>query len=211
MTIQESKQIILVIDDEPINIEFMGELLKTNYEVLFATNGQDGLDCVTAGTAPDLILLDIIMPELDGFEVCRILKESPKSKDIPVIFLTAKTQTEDIVKAFRMGAADYVTKPFNSDELMARVRTHLELKRVRESQIDLISKLQAAKDNLEKALTRVKQLSGLLPICSNCRKIRNDQGYWELVEEYIHKHSEAEFSHSICPECLERLYPEFLK
>jgi PleD family two-component response regulator len=210
MITQESKQIILVIDDEPINIEFMGELLKTNYEVLFATNGQDGLDCVTAGTAPDLILLDIIMPELNGFEVCRILKESPKSKDIPVIFLTAKTQTEDIVKAFKMGAADYVTKPFNSDELMARVRTHLELKRVRESQLDLISKLQAAKDNLEKALTRVKQLSGLLPICSNCRKIRNDQGYWELVEEYIHKHSEAEFSHSICPECLERLYPEFL-
>lgn len=209
--VQESKQIILIIDDEPINIEFMGELLKINYEVLFATNGQDGFDCATAGTAPDLILLDIIMPELNGFEVCRMLKESPKSKDIPVIFLTARAETEDIVKAFRMGAVDYVTKPFNSDELMARVRTHLELKRVRESQIELISKLQTAKDNLEKALTRVKQLSGLLPICSNCRKIRNDQGYWELVEEYIHKHSEAEFSHSICPDCLERLYPEFLK
>lgn len=119
---------ILVVDDNPKNIQVLGEILsEAGYQVGIAQNGVQALKFV-ASSSPDLILLDIMMPEMDGLETCIRLKESPNTKDIPVIFLTAKTQTEDIVKGFEVGAVDYVTKPFYSTELLARVRTHLQLK-----------------------------------------------------------------------------------
>jgi signal transduction histidine kinase len=126
------KPIILIVDDVPKNIQVLGTLLaKFNCELAVAMNGQQALDTV-AKIHPDLILLDVMMPIMDGHETCQRLKSNPKTKDIPVIFLSAKTESEDIVKGFELGAVDYVTKPFIGSELLARVKTHLSLKKAQQ-------------------------------------------------------------------------------
>ena len=198
---KKKKSVILIVDDNPKNLQVLGNILKVKKcKVGVANNGQQALQ-MTENINPDLILLDIMMPKMDGFEVCKRLKASPETKEIPIIFLTAKTEMEDIVRGFRLGAVDYVTKPFHSVELLARVSTHLELKSALDTQKELVAKLQTALDE-------VKKLSGLLPICCHCKKIRDDEGYWTQVEGYISAHSEAVFSHSICNDCLEKYYPE---
>ncbi len=125
---QEKKARILIVDDTQGNIQILGTiLLKEGYQVNVARNGLQALNLVEK-VIPDLILLDIMMPEMDGYETCRHLKSSPQTKNIPVIFLTARTDTDDIIKGFEMGAVDYITKPFNATELLVRVHTHLDLK-----------------------------------------------------------------------------------
>jgi two-component system, NtrC family, sensor kinase len=125
----KSKQTILVVDDTPENISVVKGVLGAIYKVKAVLNGETALKVAGADT-PDLILLDVMMPEMDGYEVCEKLKQSDSLKDVPVIFLTAKNQAEDIVKGFEVGAIDYINKPFNPQELKARVNTHLQLKAV---------------------------------------------------------------------------------
>jgi len=118
---------LLLVDDQVQNLKVLGHYLYENgYDFAFATSGQQALEMVRR-ELPDLILLDISMPEMDGFTVCRRLKEVPESEGIPIIFLTAKIETSDIVKGFEAGAVDYITKPFNSQELLSRIGTHLQL------------------------------------------------------------------------------------
>ncbi|MDM8535393.1 hybrid sensor histidine kinase/response regulator [Desulfobacterales bacterium HSG17] len=127
---------ILIVDDNPQNLQILGQFLKqNNYNVAAAVDGKPALEMI-ASRKPDLVLLDIMMPIMDGIETCRQIKANPETNDIPVIFLTAKVETDDIVKGFEIGAADYVTKPFNTYELLARIKTHLELKKSR----DIITK-----------------------------------------------------------------------
>ena len=135
---------ILIVDDTPANIQTLTATLKErNYQISVATNGRQALD-VVARVRPDLILLDVMMPEMDGFETCRRLKASEQWRQIPVIFLTARTDTADIVKGFELGAVDYVAKPFNAHELLARVNTHLTIDRLhRENERLLLNILPA--------------------------------------------------------------------
>ncbi len=117
--------LILIVDDTPRNLQVLGTMLrKEGYSIILAQNGLQALEA-TEKAPPDLILLDVMMPELDGFETCKRLKENPATREIPVIFLTARIETEDIVKGFELGAVDYVTKPFNATELLVRVGSHL--------------------------------------------------------------------------------------
>jgi len=170
--------LILVVDDNPQNIQFLGSLLMgQSYEVGVAQNGLEALKFLDE-RIPDLILLDIMMPEMDGLEFCTILKNKDTLSHIPVIFLTAKSETSDIVKGFEVGGVDYVTKPFISVELLARVKTHLE----------------------------ISYLKKLIPICSHCKKIRDEKGLWEQVEVYFQKYTNSRFSHGICRECIEKFY-----
>ncbi len=140
---------VLIVDDIPENLQLLGNILLNNdLDVGFATNGYEALENV-ALNKPDLILLDIMMPGMSGITVCEKLKENPDTRDIPVIFLTAKAQSEDIIKGFETGAVDYVTKPFNASELVARVMTHLELKKSRDlinAQKNQLADLNATKD-----------------------------------------------------------------
>jgi len=190
-----NKQLVLIVDDETTNLQALGTILQDEEcQFAFATSGWQALSIIYE-VHPDLILLDVVMPGLNGFEVCKILKDSPEVKDIPVIFLTAKTDLKDIIEGFSLGAVDYVIKPFNSVELLARVNTHLELKKARDEQKKLIEDLQVA-------LAEVKLLKGFLPICCFCKKIRDDEGYWQQLEEYITKYSDTQFTHGVCPECL---------
>ena len=126
--IYSRQPLILIVDDTVKNLQVLGTILKAeNYKIAVATNGNQAIS-IANDTNPDLILLDVMMPELDGFQTCKKLKSLPGTKDIPVIFLTAKVETEDIIEGFKAGAVDYITKPFNSYELKARVKTHVELK-----------------------------------------------------------------------------------
>lgn len=140
----ETKELplILIVDDVPKNIELLGNVLSNEgYDISIAENGREALETLE-DLLPDLILLDVMMPEMNGHEACKKLKAEDRTKDIPVIFLTAKTETEDIVEGFELGAVDYVTKPFNSTELLARVRTHLALKQARDKERNYIKKLE---------------------------------------------------------------------
>ena len=131
------KSLILIVDDTPKNIQVLGKTLHDiGYNVSIATSGSQALDSVKK-EKPDLILLDIQMPEMDGFEVCKILKMNSDTKGIPIIFLTAVTDSDKIVEGFELGAVDYITKPFNSAELSMRVATHIEIKQSREKLKDL--------------------------------------------------------------------------
>ena len=135
--------VILIVDDTRITLEIMAKILSNDgYKIETAMNGRQALDIVRK-VSPDLVLLDVVMPEMDGYEVCRILKESTETKDIPVIFITVKNEMEDILMGFEVGAVDYVTKPFNAVELLARVRNHAELKRKRDNEKELICRLNA--------------------------------------------------------------------
>jgi PleD family two-component response regulator len=124
---------LLIVDDNKMNLNVLGTIFKeeTDYKLAFATSGADAID-ILASTKVDLVLLDVMMPEMDGFETCRRIKENKQTKDIPIIFLTAKTDTEDVVEGFRVGGVDYVSKPFRKEELICRIGTHLELKLARE-------------------------------------------------------------------------------
>jgi two-component system sensor histidine kinase/response regulator len=138
------KPLIFIAEDEPVNLQVLYNILKKgDYRMAAAGNGKKALAMIPE-SQPDLILLDIMMPGMDGFEVCEHLKKIPETKDIPVIFLTARVETPDVIKGFDVGAVDYVTKPFKGAELLSRIKTHLELKFARES----LKELNATKDKL---------------------------------------------------------------
>lgn len=122
---------ILIVDDVPANIRVLGELLRDQHEILVANNGSRAVQ-IAQSKRPDLILMDVMMPEMDGYAACRALKLTAVTADIPVIFITARNETDDVVKGFESGGVDYVTKPFNPPELFARVKTHIDLKNSRE-------------------------------------------------------------------------------
>jgi len=160
---------ILLVDDQPKNIQVAGTLLAANgYEVEFATDGFKALEWLSEGGF-DLVLLDVMMPGMDGFETCKRLKKLPGGMDIPVIFLTAKTDTDSLVEGFESGGIDYLTKPFQAEELMVRVRTHLEMKQLRaklkdtnkwlQSEVDLKTvQLQDRNLELQNALSKLQTL-----------------------------------------------------
>jgi DNA-binding response OmpR family regulator len=173
-----------------------------------AQSGEEALKWVN-DLAPDIILLDVMMPGLDGFETCRHLKASEATREIPIIFMTALADLENKLKGFEAGGVDYVTKPLEHQEVVARLNTHLTIRRLQQSLEENNIELQAKNEQLQQALDQVKTLSGLLPICANCKKIRDDQGYWQDVAVYIRDHSEVEFTHGICPDCMQTLYPDF--
>ncbi len=131
------KPTVLIVDDQPPNIQALARLLKENYHILVAADGPRALELASGDKAPDVILLDIMMPEMDGYEVCRRLKNDPKTKDIPVIFVTARGDSEDEAMGLDLGAVDYIAKPFNNAVVKARVRTHVQLK----IRTDLLEKL----------------------------------------------------------------------
>lgn len=129
---QDEQQTVLIVDDAPANLRLLGTALSKRYSVQVATSGAQALSIAAASPSPDLILLDIVMPGMDGYEVCRQLKDMPETRDIPVIFITAKDDERDEEQGLNMGAIDYITKPFSLPVVSARVRNHLELKRLRD-------------------------------------------------------------------------------
>src|SRR5919109_1748520 len=190
---------VLIAEDDMVSRRLLeASLTRWGYEVVVTCDGAAAWEVLQRGDAPSLVILDWMMPGMDGIEVCRRVRSVLTATPPYLILLTAKGRREDIVMGLQAGAEDYVTKPFNREELRARVQVGMRM-------VDLQQSLADRVKALEEALVRVKQLQGLLPICAYCKKIRDDQNYWQQVESYISEHSEAQFSHSICPDCYEKL------
>lgn len=150
---EENKPLILVVDDQRINIKLLEEQLsKAGYLVISADDGDEAIR-VTKSTVPDLILMDVMMPLRDGFEACKLIKEDPALAEVPVIFLTGRSQTKDVIAGFKAGGVDYIAKPFNSAELLVRVQTHLDLRRARSRLREMTSDIQNANNNQKKMLS----------------------------------------------------------
>jgi len=196
---------ILIAEDDAVSRRRLeATLQKWGYEVLAVEDGLAAWEVLQGEMPPPLAILDWMMPGMDGIEVCRKVRERSPSRPLYIIVLTARGSREDVVAGLQAGGDDYVTKPFHREELHARVKVGL---RVLQLQMNLADRVR----ELEEALARVKQLQGLLPICSYCKKIRDDQNYWQQVEGYISEHSEAIFSHGICPDCFEKFVKPELK
>ena len=171
------------------------------HEIDLAVDGIDALEALQAQDAASLAVVDWMMPGLDGVEVCRRVRAASESQLPYIILLTSRGRSEDIAEGLGAGADDYITKPFNLQELQARIMVGLRIVRLhKEGQLRMTE--------LQEAFSRIKKLQGLLPICASCKSIRDDQGYWKQIEVYIQEHSGADFSHGICPTCARRLYPD---
>ena len=194
-------RILIAEDDFTSRSILSGMLRKFGHEVAETCDGLAALAALTAPDGPSLAVLDWMMPGLDGVELCRRLREVERARPLYLILLTKRDEKRDIVEGLHAGADDYLTKPFDPEELRARIDVGIRV-------ISLQSQLEDKVKELSDALSHIKTLRGIVPICSNCKKIRDDQGYWNQVDAYICKHSEAEFSHGICPECLHALYPD---
>ena len=169
------KPTVLVVDDTPDNLSLMSGLLKDKYKVKIANNGERALKVVMTGTLPDIILLDIMMPVMDGYETCRQLKANPETKDVPVIFLTAKAEVEDEIKGFELGAVDYITKPISPPIVLARVHTHLQLKRIRDYLKDQNEFLENEVQKRTREVVAVQEVT-ILAMASLAETRDNDTG-----------------------------------
>ena len=169
------KATVLVVDDMPDNLTLMSGLLKDNYRVKIATNGEKALKIAAADNPPDLILLDIMMPGMDGYEVCRRLQNDPKTRRIPVIFLTANTEVLDKVKAFSIGGVDYVTKPFQFEEVEARIEAHLKIRRL---QLEIEALNQSLQDRVQSQVKEISdsQLATILAMATLAESRDKDTG-----------------------------------
>lgn len=249
-----SRQItILIVEDSLTQIKLLRSILeKKGYTVDSATNGIKAMEGIHR-KRPDLVITDIVMPEMDGFTLCTALKSDPELKHIPVILLTSLSDPQDVIKGLQAGADNFLTKPYEVDFLLSRIRyifANQELRKERSSDskieimfadqkysinsdktqiIDLLLstyenavqknnelhkthyrleqqniELEKLNHNLQSALAEVKTLSGLLPICANCKKIRDDHGYWNQIEAYMSKKTDVQFTHGICPDCAKK-------
>lgn len=187
---------ILIVDDQEVNVLLLERMLRgAGYVSIMSTTVPNEVCELHRKNRYGLILLDLLMPGMDGFKVMEGLKEIEEGSYLPVLVITA--QPDQKLPALRAGAKDFVSKPFDLAEVLARVHNMLEVRL-------LYAELQ-------KALEQVKLLSGLLPICMWCKKIRDDQGYWNAIEHYLGQHSEAEFSHGICPDCKRKYSGEMFR
>jgi DNA-binding response OmpR family regulator len=187
---------VLVADDDRLMREVVAAALEGR-DLQVVTDGDAAWAALQASNAPRIAVLDWTMPGLTGPDVCRRVRATPTPIAPYIILLTSHSGSDDIVAALSAGADDYVCKPFHAAELRARVNAGDRIIALQEALADRVTAL-------ETALAQVKQLRGLLPICAYCKQIRSAEDYWQQVETYIMEHSDAEFTHGICPACFER-------
>ena len=196
---------ILVAEDDAVTRKILEMTLgRLRFDVIAAADGNaawHALETLKGKDAPELVVLDWMMPGLEGIEICRRLRTTPGFELVYIILLTSRDSKEDLAYGLAAGANDYIAKPFDPVELESRVR-------VGERMVKLQRSLATRVTEVEAALAHVQRLQGLLPICSYCKKVRNEANYWEQVESYFTTHSDLDFTHSICPQCTEKMLRE---
>ncbi len=194
-------KILLAEDDKTTRLIVETLLENWGYETVCVENGLQALAELQSDTPPLIAIIDWQMPKMDGLEVCRQTKALKHKNPTYIILLTGRDKNEDLVLGLSSGAHNYITKPFNDDELKARIQVAERVVKIQGSLNEKISEL-------EHALNHIKTLQGILPICMHCHKIRDDEEAWQRLESYISNHAEVQFSHGICPSCLEEHYPD---
>ena len=196
---------ILVADEEPSTLETLTRALERwNLEVVPATNGREAWEILQQPDPPRMALLDWMMPDMEGLEVCRLARAKASLQTCYLILLTSRNSKDDLMMGLLSGADDYVTKPFHAGELWARIEVGRRVLSIQQSLADRVR-------DLTEAIAQIKSLRGLLPICAYCKKIREGQDYWRQVESYLAEHTEATFTHGICPDCFSRVMNENAK
>ena len=195
---------ILIVDDDPDMLFASTRIVESaGYEVLTAATAGQCMEIVK-NNRPDLILLDVVLPDADGQTLCSQIKMDPALKNIFVVLISGtKTDSAEQAEGLDFGADGYIARPITNRELLARVNAMVRILRAERERDRLIVQL-------EETLARVKKLSGLLPICAGCKKVRDDKGYWNQIETYLNEHSDAIMSHGICPECAKKYYPNVI-
>jgi len=203
-------RILIAEDDFTSRLALSAMLQKCGHEVIEAVNGVEALAELQKPDAPRIALLDWMMPDMDGLEVVSRVRahesELSRTPDISfhrlyLIILTARNERDDMITGLNSGADDYLAKPYHMDLLQARVDAGQRIIRMQEQLIERLNALRLAQEH-------IKTLQGILPICMHCKNIRNDSGYWDRIEDYISDNTEAMFSHSICPDCMNKHYAE---
>ena len=193
---------VLIAEDDRVTGEILARTLERwNYSTTLVTDGAEAWHRLSGATEATLAILDWMMPKMDGPDVCRRVRQELPLANMYLLLVTARESRGDVVAGLDAGADDYIIKPFDPEELRARVAVGARV-------LGLQQKLAERVEQLQTALSNVKQLRGLLPICSYCKRIRGDDQYWQQVEGYVAQHSEAQFSHGICPECFEKVSAE---
>jgi YesN/AraC family two-component response regulator len=200
---------LLYVEDEAAAREEVSQFLTRRVRTLIsASNGEEGLERFRA-EQPDLIVTDIRMPVMDGMQMSRVVRQM--NKGIPIIVTTAHSDTSYMLEAIDIGIDQYVVKPVDAGKLSGALEKCEEIIEYRRAHKRYLAEREQLIGELQEALAKVKLLSGMLPICASCKKIRDDQGYWKQIEVYIQSHSEAEFTHGICPDCAQRFYGKYMK
>jgi len=195
-----NEALVVIVDDVHENVRTLHHCLKDDGYAFAIARDAAELFRLLELRRPTLVLLDVMLPDLDGFSVAEQLRRDERFADLPIIFVTARSEADDRLRGFGTGGVDYVTKPFDAVEVRARVRVHVALRRALEEQ-------QRLNRELREALDRVRTLEGIIPICSSCKKVRTDDGYWTQVEQYLSQHTKAMFTHSLCPTCAQQYFP----
>src|SRR6201996_6062976 len=191
---------ILIAEDHYVSRHLLERNLSNwGFQVSTAEDGDAAVRVLESESAPPLAIIDWMMPKLDGLEVCRRIRAQTSRPYIYLVLLTAKSHKEEIATGLEAGADDYVIKPFDPGELRARLK-------VGQRVVELERQLAKRVTELETALADVKKLKSLLPICMYCKSVRDDQDYWHEIESYIHAETGTDFSHGICPACMEKLH-----
>lgn len=238
--------VILIAEDSHTQAKHLQHILESNdYKVQVTYNGEDAFTVVKKNT-PTIVISDVVMPGIDGYELCRKIKSNKTLRDIPVILLTQLSDPKDIIRGLECEADHFITKPYNEDFLLSHIQYVLVNRELRKNamadlgieiffagqkhfltsdRIQILNllfstyeavvqkniELEKANKELHKSIEMIKMLSGLVPICSHCKKIRNDKGYWQQVEVYLKEHSKMEFTHGLCPDCEKMHYSKFFQ
>lgn len=195
-------RILIAEDDATSRIVLATVLTKDGYDVTATDDGGAAWEVLQKADAPRLAILDLMMPGIEGLELVRRVRAIPSVAPPYLIIVSTKSEKSDVIAALDAGANDYLTKPFDPGELRARIEVG---RRMIEMRFELNEKVT----ELKQALAEVRTLKGIVPICANCKNVRDDQGYWNRVESYLNEHTEADFTHAVCPDCMKRLYPQF--
>lgn len=190
---------VLIADDDPVHVQLMVHMFERwGLDLETHTDGLSALESITSKNPPHVAVLDWHMPGIDGLELCRRAKSGDQKTRTFLFMLTGRDERQDIVAALEAGADDFLSKPAHKDELRARILNAVRM-------VDLQLTLDRRVKELEEAMANVKLLQGLLPICSYCKSIRDDDNYWQKVEGYLAEHSGLKFSHGICPHCFDTI------
>lgn len=196
---------LLYVEDEPDTRDLLARFLGRRVRhLLVAENGQEGLE-LYKHYKPEVVVTDIRMPIMDGLTMARQIKDIDWAAKI--IVTTAHSDTAYFLSAIETDVDGYAMKPLETEQLISVIEKCVEVIECRRAAQELRKERETLIDDLQAALAKVKLLSGFIPICASCKKIRDDKGYWQQIEAYIRDHSEAEFSHGICPDCAKKLYP----
>ena len=203
---------VLVTDDDPeILLLTTTVLRRAGYNVVEASSGKECLEAVRSHH-PDLVVLDVMLPDMTGVEVCRLIKEDSELKHTFVILASGiQVSSDSQAEGLNIGADGYIVRPISNKEVVARVQSIERIKRAEDALREKERQQEKLISELQEALAEIKTLKGFIPICASCKKIRDDEGYWNQLEAYISKHTDAVFSHGLCPECAERYRAEAVR